>query len=322
MLFSALTCPQCAAPLPRQASWRMVACAFCGAVVTRSKSVVEAARFREAYARVQAQAMATRAAVSRVVRLHGQRYSLLTRLGTGENAEVYLAERISTLPQRVTLKLAHSATGAGVLADEAKILEQLQSSAVQGADYFTQRLPQPVRAGLCEEAAGYEREVLILRHPCGYWGSLADVMRHVPAGIDPRHGVWIWRRILEVLAFVHASGWAHGDLAPEHFLVHPRDHGVLIIGWAKARAEVNARSMARDLMQSAWTLRTLLGGGTEVPRFSSRIPASLAELLRQSSEDADWCAHTGARGLDQALAVAARDAFGPARFIPFNPTMA
>jgi len=322
MQFSALTCPQCAAPLPRQASWRMVACAFCGAVVTRSKSIVEAARFREAYKRAQAYAMDARAAASRVLHLHGQHYSLLTRVGTGESAEVYLAERLSPLPQRVTLKIAHSATKPGRLTDEAEILEQLQSSRAQGADYFTQRLPQPVLAGVYEEAAGYEREVLILRHPCGYWGNLLNVKRHSPTGIDPRHGVWIWRRILEVLAFTHDSGWSHGDLAPEHFLVHPRDHGIFIVGWAKARAVADARSIARDLMQSAWSIRSLLSGGNDAPSFSSRIPAPFADLLRRSSEDADWCANTEARGLDQALRVAAREAFGPPRFIPFNPTKA
>lgn len=322
MHFSALTCPQCAAPLPRQASWRMVTCTFCGAVVTRSKSVVEAAKFREAYARAQAHAMATGASASRVLRLNGQRYRVLTRLGTGERTEVYLAERISPLPQRVTLKLAHSATKPGSLADEAKILEQLQSIKSPGAEYFTQRLPQPMRAGVFKEAAGPEREALILRYPCGYWGSLADVLRFAPAGIDPRHGVWIWRRILEVLAFVHESGWSHGDLAPEHFLVNSRDHGVLIIGWAKARAVTDTHSIARDLMQSAWSVRALLSGGKGAPRFSSRIPAPFADLLLRCSEDASWSASTGARGLERALHAAAHEAFGPPKFIPFNPTTA
>lgn len=322
MQFSALTCPQCAAPLPRQASWRMVACTFCGAVVTRSRSVVEAAQFREAFARAQAHAMAIRATASRVLRLNGQHYSVLTQLGTGERSQVYLAERISPLPQRVTLKLAHSATQHGGLADEAKILEQLQSIKSPGAEYFTQRLPQPVRTGVYEEAAGQEREALILRHPCGYWGSLADVLRFAPAGIDPRHGVWIWRRILEVLAFVHESGWSHGDLAPEHFLVNSRDHGILIIGWAKARAVADTRSISRDLMQSAWSVRVLLSGGKGAPRFSSRIPAPFADLLLRCSEDASWSTSTGARGLERALHAAAREAFGPPRFIPFNPTTA
>ena len=315
MQFTALTCPQCGAPLPRQAAWRLLPCPHCGANVTRSKSVVEAAEFRAAHARVWGRAFAADDASGRLLHCGERRFRLLAPLGCGENAAVYLAERISPLPERVTLKLAHAATPGGVLATEASKLNTLQQSRATGAAYFTRRLPQSLGTTQCGD-----REVLLLRHPGGYWGSLADVLRHAPRGIDPRHGVWLWRRILEVLAFVHDSGWSHGDLAPEHLLVHPRDHGVLIIGWGKARASAAPAAIARDLMQSAWSMRALLCGGDEVPNFSSAIPVPLANLLRRCSEDADWCAGTGARGVDQQLAGAAREAFGPPRFIPFNPT--
>ena len=322
MLFTALSCPQCGAPLPRQASWRTVSCAHCGATVTRSKSVVEAARFREARARVYAQACSACAPALRVVNWRTQRFRILAPLGRGEHAEVYLAERMGPLPQRLTLKLGYPEAKPGVLAAEADVLASLQQSSVQGAAYYTQHLPRPMAAGVTDDGNGPEREVLLLCHPSGYWGSLADVMHYAPTGIDPRHAVWIWRRILEVLAFVHASAWTHGDLAPEHLLAHPRDHGVLIIGWSRAQPIANSSAVARDLMQSAWVIRALLCCGDDRPTWSERIPAPLAELLRRSSEEAAWCARAGARGLDEALVVAAREAFGPARFIPFNPTAA
>ncbi len=320
--FTALSCPQCAAPLPRQASWRMVTCPYCNATVTRSTSVVEAARFHEAYARVNAHAFLNHASCRKIVKWRGQAYCLLARLGTGEHADVHLAERISPLPQRVTLKLAHAGAKAGALAAEAGILDALQSIEGEGAAYFSTRLPQAVGVGTSDDAPGYERELLVLRHPTGFWGSLADVMHSTPAGIDPRHAVWIWRRILEVLAFVHANGWTHGDLSPEHLLVHPRDHGVLIIGWGRALRGHDAKRIARDLMQSAWTIRALLRGGNDLPSIPATTPEPLAELLRRASEDADWCARTGAQDLDQAVLAAARQAYGKPRFIPFTPTAA
>jgi len=314
MQFTALTCPQCGAPLPRQAAWRMLACPHCGANVTRSKRVVEAAEFRAAHQRVWNHAYAADQAAGHLLHCGRQRFRLIAPLGCGENASVHLAERISPLPERVTLKLAHAATPSGTLAAEVAILDALQQSRAAGAAHFTRRLPQTLGTSRCDD-----REVLLLRHPGGYWGSLAAVLQQAPRGIDPRHGVWIWRRILEVLAFVHASGWQHGDLAPEHLLVHPRDHGVLIIGWAKARPCATPASIARDLMQAAWSVRALLCGGDEQPILSPAVPAPLADLLRRCGEDADWCARTGARGIDQLLAGAAREAFGPPRFIPFNP---
>jgi serine/threonine protein kinase len=247
---------------------------------------------------------------------------LLAFLGAGEQTDVYLAERIGPLPERVTLKLARQSGETGMLAAEAAILVALQNSTANGAAYFTQRLPQVVACGITEGTPGHARELLLLRHPAGYWGSLADVLHHAPTGIDPRHAVWIWRRVLEVLTFVHDSGWTHGDLAPEHWLVHPRDHGVLMIGWRRARPVADAAAIARDLMQSAWSVRALLTGGADLPAADGRVPPSLANLLRRCSEDAGFCTQLGAHGIEQELTGAAGAAFGPPRFIPFNPTAA
>lgn len=300
----------------------MVNCPYCNATVTRSKSVVEAVRFREAKARVDEHAWMAYESTSRLVRWQGQHFLLRKRLGVGERSEVYLAERMGPLPERLTLKLALPKTSADTLAAEAEILNTLQRSRAHGAAYYSQRLPQVIGFGRTEGASGHEREALLLRHPPGYWGSLAHALRYRRSGIDPRHGVWIWRRVLDILSFVHASGWTHGDLIPDHWLVHPRDHGIHLVGWAHAQPNASSHAIARDLMQAAWSVRALLCGGEDLPGISNSIPTPLADLLQQSSEDADWCARVGAMGVDQALEAAARDAFGPPTFIPFHPTSA
>ncbi|RZI77051.1 MAG: protein kinase family protein [Variovorax sp.] len=314
-----LTCPQCAAPLPRAARWRTVACAYCGATVVRGAETVERAAFRQAWQRTQAAP-----AEGRELQWRGARYRLLAPLGRGEHAEVWLAQRHSAVPERVTLKLA---LDEGIARDrlqaELTVLDAMQSLTTPGAAYFSRRLPQPLGLGLAEGVAGGARSALLLRHPPGYWGSLAEVRRLNPQGLDPRHGVWLWRRMLEVLAFVHDNGRVHGALTPEHALVHPRDHGVLLIGWADARSPLSAEhhdASARDLMQSAWTIRALLAGhAADVPGFGARTPAPFAELLRQCSEDAATCARLGAQGIEQALSIASREAFGAPQFIPFHP---
>jgi hypothetical protein len=129
--------------------------------------------------------------------------------------------------------------------------------------------------------------------------------------------------MLEVLAFVHGAGWAHRDLSPAHALVHPRDHGVLIIGWSQARqasGSAHAAAAARDLAQSAWTVRAVLhGGAAGDPGFGAHTPAPLAALLRECSEDTAFCERLGAQGIEQALSAASREAFGAPQFVHFDP---
>ncbi|WP_422096203.1 protein kinase family protein [Variovorax sp.] len=312
----ALACPQCSAPLPRAARWRTVNCSYCGATISRGEETVERESFRAALQRANARG----ADGARLLRWRGARYRVLAPLATGEHSEVLLAERLGALPERVTFKLARGREGAEALAREHAALQALQSLAMPGAAYFTRRLPQPVGLGAIDAADGSEdaRQALVLRHPTGYWGSLLDVQRANPRGIDAPHAVWLWRRMLEVLAFVHDAGWTHGDLSPAHALVHPRDHGVLLIGWSRARHDT-ARA-ADDLAQSAWAVRAVLHGheGLGEPGTGA-APAPLAALLRRCSEDPGECRRLGARGIEQALSAAAREAFGAPRFTPFDP---
>src|SRR5690606_29130924 len=68
----------------------------------------------------------------------------------------------------------------------------------------------------------------------GFVHTFDDVARAHPTGVGAGHAVWLWKRILELLGWVHASGWVHGAVLPEHLLVHARDHGVVLVGWSRA----------------------------------------------------------------------------------------
>ena len=314
MSFDALSCPQCGGPLPRQALWRMVACPQCRAMVTRSSRVVERKSFHEAWLRSRT----VDAAGDRLLRVQGRSYRVLATLGDSDGCDVLSAIACGPLPERVTIKLARD--GANALATEADVLERLQQLDGPSSAYFSQRLPQRVAFGVTD-GFGDARDALVMRRPVGYWGTLDDVLAHHPNGVrDARHAVWLWRRVLEVLAYVHGTGWTHGDLRASHWLVNPGDHGVLLVGWGRAR---HGGSAARDLVQSAWTVRALLHGDSDgPPPLGPRVPAPVADLLRLASEDEAWCARHGAGEIDRQLAAAARQAFGRPQFIPFNPQQA
>lgn len=309
--FVALACPQCGGVLPHQARWRVVECPYCGSLVTRSESVVEAAAYHRAWLRSRPDP----ARVPDRVELGGALFAVGGQLGRGLRAEVFWGRRLDTFPERVVLKRALPGLGAGIFTRERETLKVLQAMEGPGSAYYSRRFPQEVAWGIAADG----RETLVTRCTPGYWGSLTDAMEYRPRGMHVRHVVWIWRRILDQIGYLHGKGYTHGDLRAEHLLVHPRDHGVQLIGWNRARPDVNEAAVLRDLQQSAWTTRWLLAGGEGEPPVPDGLPQPLARLWERACDDRDWCLALGAGGLDNELLSAAGKALGPPRYVIFDP---
>jgi serine/threonine protein kinase len=313
MSWVALTCPQCSAPLPRVALWRSVTCSSCGSLITKTESMVMRDTFRKALAR----ARQADAGAGQRIECGGQSYRLMQSLGDGEISQVYLAQRIGTLPFLSTIKLSSAPTAAASYAREAQVLRELRTSpgGAVGAS-LSLLLPEVVAEGAVGGIPG--QHALVLRHANGYWGDLAALNRRFAEGVDPRHSVWIWRRMLAILGLVHSQGWSHGDVRPEHALIHPRDHGVRLIGWASARKDADSKAQATDLQRSARVILVLLNGIREAEEVCSQVPAGLARLVTQASQDLQFCRSQAAQGLDASLRAAASAAYGPPSFVPLS----
>lgn len=319
MLWQKLDCPQCGGPLPKQARWRMVTCPFCRSTVGLGQQVVKAASFREAWQR----ALAGAAGAARRLDLGRQTFRLLAQVGLGSRHEVHLASRLLPTPAVASVKLALDGADDLELRHEAEVLKDLQCSEAQGAPYFTRRLPLVLVLGFSAGPYRPGRPVLALRHPAGAWGSLEAALGLHSGGIEARHVVWMWRRVLESLAFAHDSGWAHGRVTLDRLVVH-RDHLVHLAGWGKAERleasdggdSLRRPTAHRDLVQSAWAMRALLAGDAQTPP-AAKAPAPLAELLERVTDDPD-ARLLDARTLSEQVAVAARQAFGPPRFVHFQ----
>jgi hypothetical protein len=148
----------------------------------------------------------------------------------------------------------------------------------------------------------------------------------------------VWRRILEVLAFLHGEGLVHGAILPCHLLVEDGEHGVRVVGLGCAdrpgtplRAVVDRfaahypapltssrrLSIAADLAMSARCLVGALGGDPGQGSVPSRVPAPLAAVLREiataeaADPDAAWVLRERLGGL-------AREVFGPPAFCPLE----
>jgi serine/threonine protein kinase len=292
------------------ALWRSVTCGSCGSLITKTESLVKRDSFRQALNRARDER-----AGSDALLCGGRRYQLMLMLGVGEISQVYLARRLDGFPLLATIKISSAPTAASHYAREAQVLRELQTLDGDGAGaYFSQFLPEVISHGAVDGRD--DKQALVLRHPGGFWGSLAALSDHFPTGLDPRHAVWIWRRMLEMLNFIHHHGWSHGDLRPEHALVHPQDHGVRLIGWSSATKGADENGKSADLRRSAAVIRVLLCGNNSSGDLPRGVPDGLAQLVTRAATDKDYCRSHGAEGLDALLRAEAEAAFGTPKFVP------
>jgi hypothetical protein len=82
--------------------------------------------------------------------------------------------------------------------------------------------------------------------------TLAEVRAAYPDGLDPRDAAWMWRRLLVAVGFASRSGLVHAAVLPEHVLVHPAEHGLVLIDWCYAVSLPDDRPVAMPSKYAAW----------------------------------------------------------------------
>lgn len=281
-------CPRCGAPLPGDAlDGELAVCPYCDGTAAKDPRLVFGARFERALARSAGEAD---------LRVCGVTYVLERTLGTGASCDVFAARRARLPSERVVVRIRR---GDQPFDREWQLLSQLAEGGAPGADHFRTRLPQLVAHGVRESDGA---PVMITRRLSGFDHTAADVRDAFGDTLDPRHGAWMFRRLLELLAWVHASGFSHRAISPEHVLVNGRDHGAMLIGWS--RAERSAARSAEDVAQAARTVGVVLG--------AAATPNLAALLLRYAARGGD-----AAEAERECVAIARRD-FGGSRFVPLH----
>jgi hypothetical protein len=224
----------------------------------------------------------------------------------------YIVERLLTRRNICALYCGRTAAGSpcilkipvqpganDLLANEARILKHLQASAHYAQwRYFVAQLVESF--AYHEKRSGITRQINVLEFIDGLY-SLKEVCAAYPQGVDPRDMAWMWRRLLVALGFTHASGVIHGAVLPDHILIQPREHGVVLIGWSSAVREgerISAISSAYrcwypaevfahaeplpglDIAMAARCMFELLGGDPLKQTLPEHIPWQLASYLQ------------------------------------------
>lgn len=360
MVEQALKCPQCLAPLPAPRRFeRSVVCPFCGSTVLVDPDAVPAAKFRAAWREWRSAEAAGAGGSFELGDGFWVRGGLVAH---GETCEVYAARRARWPSERALLKVVREPHEAPRLDHEWEVLTRLQESEAAGAPVFTARLPRPVAHGAMgawsegseggsrgaaggagaagtARAGGGGARAMALGWADSFVHTFEAVRRAHPPGIEPRASIWIWRRILEVLEFLHASGFVHGAVLPPHLLVEDGEHGVRLVGYGCADRTGRPLRMGRtgyttvypaaarggapltpalDLAMSARCVAWLVGGDAGSGAVPAGVPRALAaeigrvaglDLSAPIDRDAAWT-------LRQGLGELARQVFGPPAFCP------
>jgi hypothetical protein len=332
----AIICPQCNAPLAPHRFARSIVCTYCGTTVQLDESSVSASSFHEAFHLWNSPAPYQ---IPSWISIGKDHWGLDKLIAHGDIADVYAGQRARWPTEFVIVKILCNRKDAGLFDNEWNTLQKLQQSNAPGADTFSMLLPQPIAHNDITSALFTGQRVSIFRRISGFHYTFEDVRRVYPQGIPPRASIWIWRRILEVLSFIHASGMAHGAVLPAHLLIQQGEHGVRLVGYCHAgqlreklrpfsskyapfypqSASWSALTEQLDIVMSARCITAILGGDPETASLPATVPEKLADMVRQVAlSQPGGKAYQGAWVIREELGKISKEVFGPPQFFPIE----
>ncbi|MEV6863927.1 lipopolysaccharide kinase InaA family protein [Streptosporangium subroseum] len=217
---------------------------------------------------------------------------ITTRRGTYRIGAVFRRGASAVLYETGTdtlLKLPHSHADNDLMRREA---DALRTIARDGDPLFLPYVPRLVES-FRHRSNGVERQAnVISRVPDGFV-SLAEIARRRPA-LDPRDAAWIWRRLLVAIGLAHRAGVVHGAVFGHHVLVHPVDHGLVLVDWgqsvplgtpltalvARHRDDYPAEALARKPATQATDIH--LATRCVAALMGNRVPTPVRHFVRGS----------------------------------------
>ena len=185
-----------------------------------------------------------------------------------------------------------------------------------------------------DEATRTERRANVIARLDGF-RPLTDVRAAYPDGVDPRDVAWMWRRLLVGLGFAHGAGVLHGAVLPEHVLIHPERHGLVLVDWCYSvpgcHPDRSGRVPAMVPRRAGWyppevAAREPAGPGTDVFMatrcmtflMAGRAPRALRAFARGCLLPAPHRRPRDAWRLLGELDDVLEGLYGPRRFRPFH----
>ncbi len=238
--------------------------------------------------------------------IRGKTLTLTSLIAEGVFTSVHSAEYDNDTEGSLFVKYTRDASDNDLVEREFSVLTSFH---LPGADpeseaFLVQQrayVPYPVRSFSILDEDKAKHRANLLRVPKGRCYTAQTLRKEIfPAGIEPRHVWWIFRRLLLTLWMGHLKGYIHGGVTPDHVLVFPDEHGIVLLDWtcaAKIGEEhvpaINpdfqefyppellrkeAAAASADIFMAAATAINMLGGNP----VTHHIPDTVAEPLRRA----------------------------------------
>lgn len=151
--------------------------------------------------------------------------------------------------ERGLIKIARDPADNDLMDREAAALRRLQAD---GDAHFRPYVPALVECQRHRDPdTGAERRANVLGRLDGFV-TLAEVHAAYPGGLDARDAAWIWRRLLVAAGFAGRAGVIHAAVLPEHVLIHPAWHGLVLVDWCYAITRPGGLAAAVPARYASW----------------------------------------------------------------------
>ncbi len=155
-----------------------------------------------------------------------RRFTVGLKIADGDLSDIYSGSYANGAGDHtVAIKVGRDRRDNDLLENEASVLNYLYPPK-QKDEKFYRYLPKLI------DTATFDRRQVTIFPLMENYVSVADVLAAYPKGLDFRDMVWMYKRLLAGLGFVHEMGVVHGAILPTHVLVHPEGHGAKIIDWS------------------------------------------------------------------------------------------
>jgi hypothetical protein len=223
--------------------------------------------------RTQAETLLTKKLYGRPVKvmLKG-RYERYAGFATGDIADLHAIRDTIRTAGGLLLKVAHSPKDTDLIDREANTLRELHEGFQRKRSVWKACIPALLDTFTIAIDAE-RRKANVIECFEGFRDAVA-IRSALPAGVDGRTLVWMWKRLIMLLDWTHKLGYLHGAVLPPHVLYYPdndggtgrdvRKHSVRLVDWCYS---VEWRTPGKHSPQlKAW-----------LPRYAAFYPPEVAK---------------------------------------------